>query len=446
MHHGYNDKSPTAPALRALALLALCIAPAVAWCDRAITLSAPTELARKASIATSKDEGANRIGIGRDVPAPMAAIAPRAIAWTVSGDGRQVGRFSVRSEAAVSMRLALAVHGKASGARLRVGSGDGVMTASRPLGEALEATASFGAYWTAVTPGDEQVVEIELPPGADASLLRLSVPVVSHLLADPASVDGGPALGKAAAASCNLDLACMANPRPALMDAARSVAKLVYTVDGATYACTGTLVRGQAAPAAAYVLTAKHCIDSAAAAATVNTFWFLEAASCGSKSGAQAKQLTAGARLLYSGSASDVALIVLKEEAPEGAWASEIDATPLEAGESAVALHHPRGDLKKVSSGMVMGAAEGTGRNLTSVSWLFGTTETGSSGSALFGERDGRYRVRGTLRGGSASCENSGQLNDPANRDYYARLDADIESLRRVLEAARRPLEDSARG
>src|SRR5678815_1419622 len=46
------------------------------------------------------------------------------------------------------------------------------------------------------------------------------------------------------------------------------------------------------------------------------------------------------------------------------------------------------------------------------------------------------YLLRGGLRGGSASCESSGNVQNPANRDVYSRLDLQIANLAAWLKAA----------
>jgi hypothetical protein len=107
-----------------------------------------------------------------------------------------------------------------------------------------------------------------------------------------------------------------------------------------------------------------------------------------------------------------------------------------------MSIHHPSGDVKKFSSGLVVSSTEGTTGRLTSVAWLTGTTESGSSGAGLFALRGGEYVVRGTLRGGSASCSSSGRVSDPSNRDYYSRLDLDFDTIRAFLVARAAPVED----
>jgi hypothetical protein len=86
---------------------------------------------------------------------------------------------------------------------------------------------------------------------------------------------------------------------------------------------------------------------------------------------------------------------------------------------SVVGIHHPAGDVKKISffhGNLTMSCYYGMCRkpNHWKVEpWTLGTTEPGSSGSALFSDR---HQVIGQLHGGSASCMN------PKGRDLYGAL------------------------
>lgn len=65
--------------------------------------------------------------------------------------------------------------------------------------------------------------------------------------------------------------------------------------------------------------------------------------------------------------------------------------------------------------------------------WLSGTTEGGSSGSAIFTAGPAGYALRGRLYGGSATCANTGSLATPGNRDYYSRFDVAFPAIRQFL-------------
>jgi hypothetical protein len=226
---------------------------------------------------------------------------------------------------------------------------------------------------------------------------------------------------------------------PELAHNVRSVMKLVYTRNGMTYLCTGTLINDAHSSQVPYVYTAAHCIDSQAVAATLNTIWLFEAATCGSKATRSYQQLTGGATLLYVNTDTDVALVRLSDRAPDGAWFSGWDASTPALGQSMVGLHHPRGDLKKLAIGDV---APYPNTSYLGASWLSGATEPGSSGSGLFTRGDGEYLLRGALRGGSSSCQSSGNLADPSNLDYYSRIDQAFVALQPWLDAPVAPIED----
>jgi hypothetical protein len=372
--------------------------------------------------AASRRGGARQIGIERAVDAMPAR-----------------GQVRVQSRGAGALRVAVALRNAPAGARVHFSDATGRVARSVEATEISAAGRSWGAYWGPVTSGPEQWVQLEMPAGMTASEGMLVVRSVSHLVDDPV-LALQPASAAKSSGSCERDVSCGAQADEALAKAARSVAKIVYTIDGASFACTGTLVNSMGTVQVPFVLTARHCIDSEAAAATVNTFWFLEASTCGAKSAPGAVQLSGGATLSYAGAVSDVALIRLNEPAPAGAWFSGIDASALAAHDSAITVHHPLGDLKKLSSGLVVEPSAGA--TMMSVAWLSGSTEPGSSGSGLFTAREDQYLLRGTLRGGSASCANSGSLDDAANRDYYARLDADSAAIEKLMKAASGPAEN----
>lgn len=394
------------------------------------------------AFAPQGDEKRTRIGIARD----FANEAPRhegpaAPAWIDQPDGARVARLAVTSIAAGAVRVGLAVRGLPPAAELRF---HGAAEPQRVLGpvsgvEVAAQALSQGRYWTPLTAGDTQVVEVWVPAGAPLPVVQARA--VSHLALAPA--DFLKSTGVGASQACEQDVACAARGDAALEQASRSVAKLLYTENGASYLCTATLVNdGNADTHVPYLYTAAHCIDTQAAAATVNSFWFFEASSCGSKSATDYTQLARGATLLYADAASDAALLRLTEPPPAGAWFAGWDATPLAGGAAVVALHHPAGDLKKVSLGLSMGATESTGASYFTAAWVSGSTEGGSSGSGLFTLAGGQYLLRGALRGGSASCTTSGNVADPSNRDYYSRLDQVAPKLKAWFNAAPAPLAD----
>lgn len=384
------------------------------------------------------DEKRVAVGASRSIAGEAIASegSTRAPAWTPAGDGLAT-RVEITSAGAQSLRLALRAKSLPAGAEIRVRG-----TTARVIGPisaqtVVAATLDQGAYWTPVTEGETQTLEIWVPAGADTARARFSVETLSHLTAKPS------ALFKTAG-SCHEDVACYAGNNAALANAARSVAKLVYTENGVTYMCSGTLINdGDQSSQIPYLYTAAHCIGTQAAAATLNTFWFFDAAACGGKGATDYRQLSGGATLLYASAETDAALVRLADRAPEGAWFSGWDAAALSSGTALVGLHHPGGELKKIAMGQALEFTSASGGNsYATAAWIAGTTEKGSSGSGIFSLSGNEYVLRGGLKGGSASCESSGKVADPANRDFYSRLDVEAPKLRAWLAAGPAPLED----
>ncbi len=384
------------------------------------------------------DEKRVAVGAARQVAAEtlVSEGSPNAAKWTAAAGGLAT-RIEITSPGAESLRLGLRAKTLPAGAEIRFRG-----TSGRTLGPiagavAVAATAEQGVYWTPVTEGETQSIELWIPANAEASGARFTVETLSHLAAKPSTLFK-------AAGTCHEDVACYSGANTALANAARSVAKLVFTENGVTYLCSGTLMNdGDRSTQVPYIYTAAHCIGSQAAAATLNTFWFFDAAACASKSTSDYRQLSGGAMLLYANSATDAALVRLSERAPEGAWFAGWDTAALTPGTALVGIHHPGGETKKVAIGQALEATAATGGNsYSTAAWVAGTTEKGSSGSGIFSLSDGEYLLRGGLKGGSASCESSGRVTDPANRDYYSRIDIETPKLRTWLAAGPAPLED----
>ena len=381
--------------------------------------------------AAYEGEKRTRVGVARDV-ALESEGAPSPLRWLPASAGGLVARLTLTSPRAAALRIGLAVRALPPGSVLRFSGASGSAPVIGPIsGETAVAVArERGAFWTPLTEGETQVVELWIPAAAQPGEVRVTVLTASHIDTAPSSMFKS--TGAGASGSCNKDVACGASTDPAMAQAARSVAKMIYTENGSTYLCSATLVNdGDPASQVPYLYTAAHCIDSQAAASTLNTLWFYEATVCGGATGSY-RQLSSGATLVYANAARDVALLRLSDAAPEGAWFSGWDAAPLAAGDALLGLHHPAGDLKKASTGETV--ASDSSFNLAA--WKVGTTEGGSSGSGLFTRSGDEYVLRGGLRGGSASCQSSGDVRNLANRDQYSRLDLEITSLAAWLKAA----------
>jgi V8-like Glu-specific endopeptidase len=252
-------------------------------------------------------------------------------------------------------------------------------------------------------PGDEIIVEYNEP-------VNVSYPGDLHIFKvnhDYKNVIGTRPLGESG--TCNMDVYCK--------DAASLILEkqaVVQLVIAGTDLCTGTFVNNAKLDKTPYLLTAGHCILKASdAQQTVFSFNY-ESPFCGQNGSTNgfADQTMTGAILRARSDSLDFALIEL-EMIPPASY------RPYYAGwdrsktipSSARAIHHPKGDVKKISVDLLspgMSNYTGSGHVLNSFWWIkkwdIGTTEAGSSGGPLF---DNANLVIGTLTGGTATCSNS---------------------------------------
>ncbi len=366
----------------------------------------------------------------------LAALSP--LTWKAIAGGA-VARIEAYSPDALALRVGLRVNGLDPRVELRfAGSDSPTKVVARVDGE--EATRLAGdrrVYWTPVTDGERQVIEVFAPAGVDTAAIQLAVPEVSHLVTNSQRGFSLAKIGESG--SCNVDTACrVAALGTNFVNAKNAVARMIFT-DGGTFTCTGTLLNDTVpATQLAYFYTADHCISTQAVASTLNTYWGYEANGCGSGAVAANVLLTGGAQYLYSSDAgsdpnapigTDAALLRLNGTPPNGSFFAGWDAAPVAASASVLAIHHPSGDVKKSSLGQQMSS----NAQVNFVAWTSGTTEGGSSGSGLFTSTANGYTLRGGLWGGSASCANSGSVNTAANRDWYSRLDVAYPSIQQYL-------------
>jgi hypothetical protein len=118
---------------------------------------------------------------------------------------------------------------------------------------------------------------------------------------------------------------------------------------------------------------------------------------------------------------SDFLLVEMEDEIPSiwnpffAGWNASSSAPA-----SAVCIHHPSGDSKKISSSQeIVSGTWSVGGYHWRVEWMetetnWGVTEGGSSGSPLYNPAG---QVVGTLTGGGSFC------NNPTSNDFYGKMD-----------------------
>ncbi len=328
--------------------------------------------------------------------------------WTPLPGGDRVWRLRVASPGAYSIGLLFGDFILPAGAQLWVYSDD----LAHVLGAYDERNnKENGEFAIEPVPGEALTLEYLEPRAvAGQGLLRLSG--VVHDYRDLyALIDKGAGPGDAAGA-CNNDVNC---PEGAPWDAqTRAVTLLI--IGGAL--CTGSLINNTANDGTQYYISANHCggLNNA-----VFRFGY-EKSGCGSGS-APSNKTVQGSTQMASSSSLDVRLVKISEAIPASyapfylGWNRGTTAPP-----NTLTIHHPQGDVKKISFDYNAPGKSGTQWRI--IQWDDGVTEPGSSGCALM---DNAGRFIGQLYGGAATC------SFPFD-DYYGRLDSSWNTVKAWLD------------
>jgi hypothetical protein len=369
-----------------------------------------------------------QVGFGRAVPALPA------LAFAATAPGRRAAAIGITSPEAAALRVGVRVASIPSDAVLRFyapASGPVFEVTGAEIEETFARNAAAGdmspnarTYWAPAVEGATAIVELELPASAGNDELRISIPSLSHFVTSAAR---NYAMPKAAAA-CENDVMCHFTDWGV---EANAVARMIFCDGPKCYYCTGTLLADtDTSTSIPYFLTANHCISTQTVASTLQTDWFYRASACNSGTGGASQTLTGGATLLYATTNTDTSFLRLDTTPPGGAaYAGWAVGAPPAVGADMTGIHHPAGDLQKISFGDIASyhtcTAPRGGRFSCSsatlaaatfygIQWRSGVVEGGSSGSALF---DAGQYVVGQLYGGSSSCTNL------TATDYYGRFD-----------------------
>lgn len=393
-----------------------------------------------------------QIGIGRTLSGEGIDRTTPALRWVPLKSGGAVARLQVGSPDALGLRVGLQVRSLHPHVELRFAGTDEPerVVAAITAAQAQTTAGADGVYWSPVTDGAAQLIEIYRPAHVKATQARLQAPQVSHLLTNSRNdFKILKALGDSE--SCNIDAVCrVAQLGPAYVQAKNAVAHMVfnvYTTGGSilgSYICTGTLLNDTTPSSQTpWFYTADHCFaggdeevpvqDRSKVAASLNTYWGYENSSCGAVNGERTNPLTGGSDVMFFDPSTDAMLLRLRNAPPPSATFAGWDASTLAANAPVIGIHHPSGDAKKYSRGQHV--TDAYAQQFT-IGWLEGTTEGGSSGSGLFTlHTDGSYRLRGGLLGGRAACTNTGNLNDSFNRDHYSRLSLVFPQIKQWISA-----------
>lgn len=333
-------------------------------------------------------------------------------------NGDVLYQYGVICPGAISINVIFDHFKLAAGTRLYLASDNGETFAGAYTSINNSPAAMLG---TELVYDQKAVIEV-IEPKAVAGQSTVHLGTVVHGYRD---LDGfmEKALGQAGA--CNIDVNC---PLGLGWENQRNAVACVVSGGGA---CSGSLVNNTSGAIIPYYLTANHCGTAGTGGWVFRFRWERTAANAicattnSTANNGPVNMTVNGCVLRANNSSSDFILVELNT-APDPAWGiyyngwDHSDALTVTQG---TGIHHPSGDIKKISrenDPLTQQVTAFNGNPNTNVwrvaNWDQGVTEPGSSGSPIF---DQNHRTIGVLSGGTSAC--SGTV-DNGGYDIYGRF------------------------
>lgn len=288
--------------------------------------------------------------------------------------------------------------------------------------------------------GDEMVLQLIEPAGTQASIIELNQIMYGY------RSTGNPNVQKINESDdCEVNVNCSPEGNDWQQEK-RGVARILVTDQGQQGWCTGSLVNNTSQNCKPYFLTALHCgVTASTANFNLWQFYFgYEAPGCSNPgtAGTLDDHFITGCVKISSSldgggnSGSDFLLVQLGSLANEATTISTLKSANFNAywngwdannttSNAGVGIHHPAGDIKKISRYTSNLSSTSWGGTVANTHWALtwvattnghGVTEGGSSGSPLFRFNGGNSRIIGTLTGGSSFC------TSPNSPDAYGKM------------------------
>ncbi|MCL2598248.1 MAG: serine protease, partial [Paludibacter sp.] len=347
--------------------------------------------------------------------------------WTILDGGDRIWRLTISCPGALSINLLYDKFYIPDGAKFFVYSNDrkhsiGAITSVNNEGDEKNPQG----FATGLVYGDQITLEYYVPKEVeDVGVISIAYVVhgYRYILLTYDENSGGYGLST----TCNININCSQG-----QDWQYEKNAVAMILINGERLCTGSLVNTTAYDNRPLFLTANHCLLNGSDAITApnlnywSFYWQYESPGCTNASPAKTYS-TSGAMVIANNSVSDFALLQLTENP----WnISGVTTYYLgwdmsgNAGTSWVGIHHPNGDIKKISE------ANQIYNYLSQINWkdgsislsnthwraifISGFLEDGSSGSPLI---NNSHKVIGQLHGGlDAKC-------DTTYDKYYGRFD-----------------------
>lgn len=363
-----------------------------------------------------------RVGL----PIPVDCNLQNSGMWQTVGDSIKVWRLQLRAAGAKAMTISYDKFWLPEGAKFFVYNADksfciGAFTSLNNKG-VRDNPVDFATGFVA---GDNIVLEYYEPITAESGIISIKkvMYIYKNILAAQSNVMRGVTPG--GSLSCNVNINC---PEGADWQKEKGAVAAIYNGEYSAL-CTGALINNTQNKD--YFLSANHCFSPTYDAQGNNTlnqlifYWNYESPNC-SNTYVYNPPSSAGAKLLANNIDTDFALLEMTEKVKDirGYLPYFLGWTRTSSAASwAVGIHHPQGDIKKISKDN-----NSVVNHTSSIPWSdnstspadthwkvvfdIGTTEGGSSGSPLI---NSDHKIIGQLHGGDSGCA-------PITK-YYGRFD-----------------------
>ena len=345
--------------------------------------------------------------------------------WVNLRDGGRLWRLTIRIDGALALSACFDRFHLPAGGKLFLYN----QHKSQVIGAFTEKNNSPKEYFaTELINGDQLTLEYYQPSGSSGNLrLHLNEIVYAYR---GVGFFGNLQDEDRSSGSCEVNVNCPEGQAWQLQK--KGVVRISVKKDGSSFWCSGSLLNNVRQDHTPYILTADHCGVTATPEQLLEwVFYFdYESSDCQTPVVPPVpKSLTGAIRVAESGNSayngSDFYLVVLAGPIPSSydvyynGWNRQN--IPSHTG---VGIHHPQGDIKKISTYSKLLETSIYGSNPDFSFWKVlwdqttsghGVTEPGSSGSPIF---DTNGLVVGTLTGGESDCD-SATLNLP---DYYGKF------------------------
>lgn len=348
-------------------------------------------------------------------PHPVQLTPAQAGTWNILPNGDRIWRLGIECPEALSINFLFDNFWLPEGATLYIYRPDrksliGGFTSQNNKGTQTEP----GGFGTGLLYGSKVLLELYEPVDvAGQSIVSINRVVHGYRYINIPQNLGEPESGFGTSGPCQVNVNCSPEGNN-WQDEKRGVAMIL--VAGFRW-CSGSLINNTCRNTDALFLTADHCLDGKDAVNDPNAtdwsfWWHYESPGCTNPGSEPGAFVTNGATVLANNSASDFALLRLTETPVNimnpPVYMNGWDRTG-SPGSGGVGIHHPAGDVKKISTHTMVPSIVG---NFWELFWSATTnghsvTEGGSSGSPLF--HNGGLIIGQLFGGSSINCSNPSQ-------------------------------------